>query len=200
MTKKRSQPIIHTYILAAGQSSRFGKTKLTQIFRGLPLVQHSILAAKNACKDRVTLVVGHDANSVIKASGDLADTIILNSNFKKGMGSSISTAVNTSKETADAILIILADQPFVSSFELTMIVDAWSGSSNEIVVSSYDGIESPPILFPKTAYHYLENLNEDFGAKDLIKNNKFNLKKIKIPSAKYDIDTKQDFDFLSKFT
>ena len=197
MTKKTSKPIIHAYILAAGQSSRFGKTKLTQIFRGLPLVQHSILAAKDACIDKVTLVVGHDANSVIRASGDLADTIISNSNFKKGLGSSISTAVSASKETADAILIILGDQPIVSSLDLTIIVDTWSGSSNEIVASSYDGIESPPILFPKRAYQYLENLCEDFGAKDIIKNNKFNLKKIKIPSAKYDIDTPQDFDLLS---
>tara|TARA_B100000927_G_C16425672_1_gene453325 strand:+ start:643 stop:1236 length:594 start_codon:yes stop_codon:yes gene_type:complete len=197
MKKKTSKPIIHTYILAAGQSSRFGKTKLTQIFRGLPLVQHPILAAKSVCKDRVSLIVGHDASSVIKASGDLVDIIISNSNFKKGLGSSISTAVSASKKTADAILIILGDQPFVSAQDLNMILDAWSGSSDEIVASSYDGIEGPPILFPKTTYQYLEDLSEDYGAKYLIKNDEFNLKKIKIPSARYDIDTQQDFDLLN---
>ncbi|MAD91141.1 MAG: hypothetical protein CMQ54_00185 [Gammaproteobacteria bacterium] len=197
MTNKLSKPIIHACVLAAGQSSRFGKTKLTQIFRGLPMVQHALLAAQGACKNRVSLIVGHNADAVIEASGGLADSLILNSNFKNGLGSSIATAVNSTQQIADAVLIILGDQPLVSSQQLKMLIKTWSGSSNEIIASSYSGTEGPPILFPKDSYPSLINLKGELGAKKVMNNIQFSVKKIQLPSAGFDIDTQEDFNNLN---
>ena len=50
-----------TYIivLAAGQSKRYGETKLLEEYDGRPLLQHALAAGQEACPGRECLVTGH---------------------------------------------------------------------------------------------------------------------------------------------
>jgi len=198
MTYTSSIPIIHACVLAAGTSSRFGATKLIQIFRDLPLVQHALLAAQGVCKDRVTLIVGYDADAVVVASARLANSVVLNTEFEKGMGTSIAAAIDACRQNADAILIMLADQPLISAQHLTILMTAWSGSDNEIVASEYDGTIGPPILFPRNAYDRLRGLDGESGAKELLQDGQFDVRSIELPLAGYDVDTRQDLDLLDQ--
>ena len=111
MARPSSKAIIRVCILAAGTSTRYGATKLVQIFRGKPLLQHALLAAAGACADAVTLVVGHDDKAVVAASAGLANNIVLNDAHRLGIGSSIAAGVRANQDDADAILIMLADAP-----------------------------------------------------------------------------------------
>jgi CTP:molybdopterin cytidylyltransferase MocA len=198
MTHQSSIPIIHACVLAAGTSSRFGATKLIQSFRELPLVQHALLAAQSVCKGRVTLIVGHDADAVVDAAARLADTVVLNTEFEKGMGTSISAATASCRQDADAILIMLADQPLVTAQHLTALMDAWSGSDNEIVASEYDGTMGPPILFPRNTYDSLRGLDGGSGAKQLLQDGQFDVRSIEFPLAGRDVDTRRDLDLLDQ--
>ena len=198
MTDQSSKPIIHACVLAAGTSSRFGATKLVQVFRELPLVQHALLAAEGACEGRVSLIVGHDADAVVDASARLANTVVLNAEFEKGMGTSISAATMSCRQDADAILIMLADQPLVTAQHLAALIDAWSGSDNEIVASRYDGANGPPILFPKNAFERLSELDGETGAKPLLQDGQFDVRSIECPLAGRDVDTRRDLDLLDQ--
>ncbi|MDG2107444.1 MAG: nucleotidyltransferase family protein [Woeseiaceae bacterium] len=198
MTYQSSLPVIHACILAAGTSTRFGATKLIQVFRSLPLIQHALIAAQGVCKGRVNLIVGHDSNAVIEASAHLANTIVLNKNFKKGIGTSIAAAADSCRQNADAILIMLADQPLVSTQHLATLIASWSGSENEIVASKYNEITGPPILFPRNTFSHLRKLDGESGAKQLLQNGKFDLRKIELPAAKYDVDTPRELNLLDQ--
>jgi molybdenum cofactor cytidylyltransferase len=184
-----SEPVIHVCVLAAGTSSRFGATKLVQTLRGKPLLQHALIAAKGTCPNRVNLVVGHDQQAVLAASGDLADQIIVNSDYRSGLGTSIAAGVRICRARADAIIVLLADQPLITAEHLKMLIEQWSGAENEIVASSFDATSGPPILFPSGAFDALSRLTGDQGAKSILTNGDFVVRSVEISAAGVDVDT-----------
>jgi molybdenum cofactor cytidylyltransferase len=190
------QPIlnsdIYACVLAAGKSSRFGATKLAQSFRGKPLVQYALTAAREACEGRVLLVVGHDHESVVEASEGLFDKLVVNTQFGEGISTSVSASVRACENDADAIIIILADQPLISAAHIMNVIDTWSGADNEIVATSFDGTACPPMLFPKDAFSALSQLSGDHGAKSLLANEQFVVTCIDFPPARFDIDRPPD--------
>ena len=189
MDYSSSEPVIHVCILAAGTSSRFGATKLVQTLRGKPLLQHALIAANGSCPNRVNLVIGHDPEAVLAASGDLADQIIVNSDYRSGLGTSIAAGVRSCRARADAILILLADQPLITERHLKTLIEQWSGAENEIVVSCFDATSGPPILFPSGAFDALSRLTGDQGAKSVLTNGDFVVRSVKNPAAGVDVDT-----------
>jgi molybdenum cofactor cytidylyltransferase len=192
MSHRSSKPTVRACVLAAGTSSRYGTTKLIQPYQGKPLVQNALLAAKGACKGQVTLVVGHDQEAVIEASNGLFDELIVNRDFQNGIGTSIAAAAKACDQDADAVLIILGDQPLITETHIRNLIDTWSGDENEIISSSFDGITCPPILFPRKAFPALSELQSDNGAKLLLANDDFVVSTIDFPPAGFDIDRPED--------
>ena len=192
MEHRSSQPVVCACVLAAGTSTRFGETKLVRNLHGKPLVQHALLASQGACEGRVTLVVGHDEAAVIAASSGHSDKVIVNCDHQQGIGTSISAGVRECRDGADAILIVLADQPLVTAAHLSQLIDHWSGAADEIITSSFEGVVGPPILFPKKAFDALCELNGDTGAKKILSNNEFHVRSIDFPPAGMDVDTPDD--------
>lgn len=192
MEHRSSQPVVSACVLAAGTSTRFGETKLVRNLHGKPLVQHALLASQGACEGRVTLVVGHDEAAVIAATSGHSDNVIVNHDHQQGIGTSISAGVGECRDGADAILIVLADQPLVTSAHLIELIDHWSGADDEIIASTFDGVVGPPILFPKKAFDALCELSGDTGAKKILSNDEFHVRSIDFPPAGMDVDTPED--------
>lgn len=192
MGQHLSKATVRACVLAAGTSTRFGATKLVRHLRGKPLIQHALLAAQGACIGRVTLVVGHDEDAVVAASAGLGDKIVVNSEHQLGIGTSIAAGIRACRDGADAILIMLADQPLVTTAHLDELIDNWSGADDEIIASSFEGIASPPILFPRNAFDTLCELSGDAGARKILANKEFHVRHINFPPASKDIDTPED--------
>ncbi len=192
MVHRTSNLCIHACVLAAGSSSRFGDSKLVQEYRGRPLIQHALIAARDACPGAVTLVVGHDQKNIISAASEYSDNILVNEQHLDGIGSSISAATLNCKDGADGILILLADQPLITADHLRNIMHTWSDNSDAIVATSFDTTRCPPILFPRNAFESLGNLSGDHGARGLLSSGEFSVASIDFPLAKYDIDTPEN--------
>lgn len=182
--------------MAAGTSTRFGETNLVQHWRGKPLLQRALLAAQGACEGLVTLVIGHDKETVTAASAGLSDNVIVNCDYELGIGTSISAGVRACRKDADAILIILADQPLVTAVHLNELIDTWSGAKTEIVASWFGGIVSPPILFPKSAFGALCDLTGDTGARKLLLDDQFDIRNVDFPPASLDVNTPEELQNL----
>jgi molybdenum cofactor cytidylyltransferase len=198
MANRSSQAVVCACVLAAGTSTRFGETKLVQHLRGKPLVQRALLAAQGACAGLVTLVVGHDKEAVTAASAGLSDNVIVNCDYELGIGTSISAGVRACRKDADAILIILADQPLVTAAHLNELIDTWSGAKTEIVASWFEGIVIPPILFPKSAFDALCDLTGDTGAKKILLDDQFDVRNVEFQPASLDVDTPGDLQNLDQ--
>lgn len=185
-------------VLAAGRSERFGTAKLLADFRGKPLLHHALSAAQHACPGNVCLVVGHNADEIGDAAAGLADHVITNEEYATGIGSSIACGVRACREQADAILIMLADQPLVSSSHLAELVNRWTGDANEIIASRFASVSGPPVLFAGALFDQLEDLHGDVGAREILRRSSSILRTVEFEAAAIDIDTRADLEALTQ--
>lgn len=187
---------IYVAILAAGCSRRFGSTKQITPLDGTPLVRHVVDVARQVCDNRTLIIAGHDWSNVIKAASTDGGFFAINEHFASGMGSSIAMAIRTCRSRADAVLLMLCDQPLITVEHLRSLIDKWSGDENEIVATAFAETVGPPVLFAKGAFADLVALRGDQGANALLHDPRFNLLSVPFADAAVDIDTLKDLDAL----
>lgn len=189
---------IFATVLAAGAATRFGATKQVAELDGVTLVKRAMGAAAAACGDKVLLVVGHDWKVVNAACGPPRGFIVCNDRYQDGLGSSIALATRSVKHVARAIIVLLADQALVSPLHIRSLCNAWSGRGDEIVATEYAGTVGVPALFPSACFGDLMRLQGDNGARRLLSDERFRLRRILFEPAAVDIDTPDDLRRISR--
>lgn len=182
---------VFAVVLAAGTASRFGRSKQLQIIDGSTLVGRAMSTAHDVCGNRALLVVGHDRGRIVDAAGGLG-FVVVNENYEDGIGGSIAAATIAVAHVADALLLTLADQPLVPATHLEALVDEWSGAEYEIVATSFADVLGPPVLFPRGAFTRLSKMTGEVGARSLLGDTAFDVKKVHFADAEIDIDTPDD--------
>lgn len=183
-------------VLAAGLSQRYGRTKLLEDFNGRPLLCHALDAAQTACPGRVCLITGNDRAAIHDAGETHADSVVHNPDFASGIGSSIRSGVRECRERADALLVLLADQPLVTAEHLSTLIETWEGEARAIVASAYSGTTGPPVLFGRAYFEMLAALSGDSGAKSVLRENHATVRTVNCAPAAIDIDTPGDLEAL----
>jgi len=183
---------IRAVVLAAGRSTRFGANKLLAPFGRGPLLRGALAAAADACPGKVVLVTGFDAGRVVEVATPQADIIVHNPDFDHGMGSSIARGVEACRGEADAVIVLLADQPLVTAKHLRAIIANWSGSTGDIVASRYASRLGAPALFGSGLFDELCALQGDRGARDLLRSGRYRVVAVDCEAAAIDIDTRDD--------
>lgn len=187
---------IFVLVLAAGQSQRFGATKLLEEFGGRPLLQHALAASQEACPGNVCLVTGHASEDLAKAAVGLADQIVLNDDYESGIGSSIARGVSHLINDAAAVIILLADQPLITGAHLKEIMKRWKDDPDTIVATHFSGVDGPPVLFGQRFFGQLSKLEGDTGAKQILRAWPDAVRSIDFEPAAVDIDTAGDLEGL----
>lgn len=185
-------------VLAAGQSQRFNGAKLLEVWKGQPLILHALVAAREACPDNVYLITGHDSSAIAEVAGDYANHLIFNSRFEEGIGTSISCAVQTCGGLADAMIILLADQPLITATHVKQIIRVWNSDDARIVASEFSGVLGPPVLFGKGFFKQLDALEGDVGARSILRANAQSVVPVSFEPASIDIDTQADLEALKE--
>ena len=185
---------INVVVLAAGQSERFGTCKLLEHYRGEPLVSRAVRAARDVAPGGVHVVTGYDADDVAAAAE--ADVVVRNHDYADGMGGSIARGVRAARDGADAIIIMLADQPLVDASHLAALIEHWTGDESEIVATRTSRSLGPPVLFGSAAFDALCCLDGDGGAKPVMLDPRFTLREVACDDAAIDIDTRGDLEAL----
>jgi molybdenum cofactor cytidylyltransferase len=179
-------------VLAAGTASRFGSTKQMAEIDGAPLVKKAYDVAAQAIGEDIVLVTGHDWRAVHDACQPFQGFLLFNSDYADGIGTSIAQAVRAIQHAADAVVILLADQVLISTDHVQGLVAAWDGSPNQIVATEYAGIVGAPTLFPAGCFADLGALSSDSGGRQLLSDERFQLRTLIYEAAAVDIDTPDD--------
>ena len=187
-----SQSAIFAVVLAAGSSTRFGRTKQLEQFEGVSLAAGAVRKAESVCGAQSVLVTGKDWQKVADTCAPLAGYFVINTDYEQGLTSSIACGVRAVAERADAILLMLADLPLVTTEHLTNLVNAWAESPRTIVASAFEDTLGPPIVFPKSDFDALMQLSGDRGARPIIDANKERVQAIACEEAAFDIDSPED--------
>lgn len=192
--ESRAKPF--AVVLAAGESRRFGQAKQLAVFAGETLVHRAARVARACCGVNTAIVAGYRAQAVIQSANRQCQFTLINDRYAEGMGSSIALVANTIGRAADALLLLLVDQPLITPGNLRSVISAWSGDAAEIVASSYGGVSGPPILLPSATYPELRRLSGDSGAKALLADRRFTVTRVPLGRAGIDIDTPEDLERL----
>jgi len=179
-------------VLAAGAATRFQTSKQLAMYAGMPLVKRAVRLAEAVCPKRTVLVTGSDWQRVHEAAAPLSGFLVRNEMYAAGMAGSIACGVRTVAAAADAVMILLADQPLISTDYLQQMIDAWDASDQYIIASEYAGNAGPPAIFPARYFGQLAHLEGDVGARSLVREHWQQVITIPCDAAACDIDTMND--------
>ena len=183
---------VFALVLAAGGASRFGSTKQIEQVNGVPLARRAMDTAIKVCGDRTALVVGHEWSAVKNACDLQTSFIIYNDRYNDGIGTSIALGARALRHVADAIIVMLADQPLITTGHIQALIDTWSGIDDEIVATSFADSLGPPVLFPRAYFEDIAALQGDNGGKHLLHDTRFKVSTVRFEAAAVDIDTPND--------
>lgn len=184
-------------ILAAGASKRMGKPKQLLQWGETNLIGHTINTALEVNPKEIMVVLGAHFELIKTEVENSNVTIFNNPHWEKGLGTSIAFAIEhlqTSESNIDGVLIMLCDQPFVTSDFLKTMISDFKADTHQIMATSYgNGKCGVPALFDKTYFSELMALEDDYGAKYLLQKHQLNVETLVPPMDNMDLDTNEDY-------
>jgi molybdenum cofactor cytidylyltransferase len=204
MPKTEKNSLLNSYgiiLLAAGLSARLGKPKQLLIYKGKTLLAHSLQIAIETQLQPIVTVLGANLDTLIESIEPTNTTFVINQEWSEGMASSIRCGMEELLKIAPSIagvIIMVCDQPYVTTKLLTDLVEKHEHSSKPIIASRYNNNMGTPALFDKTIFALLLSLKGDSGAKKIMKSNPDWVETVDFPFGEIDIDTSLDYELLMK--
>jgi molybdenum cofactor cytidylyltransferase len=191
---------IHVVVLAAGASTRFGSTKQLVRVNGRPLMHTVVSRAVELAGHSVTVVLGAHAGELAPLLKHTPASVAVNRDWAEGIASSIRVGMAQVPNTADGVLIALADQAAVTTEDLRRLAGAWRRNVTSIAAAQYAGAVGVPAIFPRWCFRELTDLRGDRGAQQLLQRHTDRLVRLPMPSAELDIDRPEDLLHLDAST
>lgn len=196
-----SESAIGIVVLAAGASSRMGESKQLLRFEGETLLKRAVRTALESGCRPVIVVLGSNADALQKEIEETGALASFNRAWAEGMSSSIRCGLQALDEAAlgkhEAVILMLCDQPLVTSGLLRLMVDAYQSSGASVVASEYEAGEGRtlgvPALFSRALFPELMELRGAEGARRIIKRHATKATIIAAPAAAFDVDTPDDY-------
>lgn len=184
--------------MAAGESQRMKGIKQLLPWKGTTLLGHTINTLKNVQQKFVFVVLGAYQEEIMNAFNlnNEGVSIIENTNWKDGLGSSIACGVKhvlNSDQAFDGFLICLADQPLLDYNYYKTIITEFNSGKKTIVASKYKGKIGVPALFHKTIASELLTLKADYGAKEILSKHATQITVVNPEELVRDIDTNEQY-------
>lgn len=198
---KPSGTIINTYniiILAAGGSSRLGEAKQLLEYDSVGLLQHAVNEAAATNAKAVVVVLGSQSENIAKQIKSKKLVIVQNPEWEEGLASSIRSGINALEAdySADGAILMVCDQPHVTTALLDKLLEEQLFSRKPIVASEYRNTVGTPALFHHSFYPALQNLQGDAGAKKILLQHASEVHRLSFPEGAIDIDTRIDYERL----
>ena len=157
-------------ILAAGGSTRMGgQNKLLQMVDGTSLVQKVVGSALNSNIESVYVILGYQAALIRQCISNKSVNWVENSDWSRGMASSIKSGIEALNTNYDGAMILLGDMPFIEPIMINQLLALYQ--KKKIVVPVKDGRQGNQVLFSSAFFADLKLLGGDKGAKPIIKKN-----------------------------
>jgi molybdenum cofactor cytidylyltransferase len=187
-------------ILAAGASSRLGKSKQLIQYKGENLLSRICKAALQSKAETCLVVLGANARAHREVILYTNLSITENQNWAKGMGNSIKhgLAYLLQSEKPDALIISVCDQPFLESTLFNELIAMHQLHQDKIIASRYNKTLGVPVLFPKNYFDALSKIPDDAGAKEVVHGNRDSVIAIPFEAGAIDIDYPEDLEQLTQ--
>lgn len=187
--------MIWAMILAAGESKRMGKPKLLLPFGEKTIIETVIESVVQSKVEKILVVLGSNREKIEKKIKNFPLEIAVNPNFQSGMLSSIQLGFQTLPENTQAVLVVLGDQPAISSAVIDKIIDAYKRTGKGIVLPVYKNERGHPVLIDMKYRNEVENLSPDIGLRGTVYNHPEDILEVEVETSSIlrDIDDLEDY-------
>jgi len=156
-------------VLAAGASSRMGgSNKLLCEIDGVPMIERAVRAALDSRCAQVVVVTGHQAERIEAALPSGRVNLVRNPDYAAGLAGSLRRGVLSLPVEVDAVLIQLADMPWVGAEHIDRLIAAFDPDDPAIVAPVRGDRRGHPVLWPRRFFRDLCQLGGDAGARELL--------------------------------
>lgn len=182
-------------LLCAGKSTRMGeypRHKLLSDFEGMTLVRRSAYAACRSAATKVYAVTGHRRSEIEEALVGLDIGAVFNPHFPSGIASSIIAGWTAAYATGfDGCLIMLADMPGISNFDLDRLMAVFKAAGGRAIVQAAgQGRRGNPVILPRSLHSAILAMRGDVGARHVMQRSGLPVIEVDIgEGAHIDVDT-----------
>ncbi|CAB1369285.1 NTP transferase domain-containing protein [Denitratisoma oestradiolicum] len=187
-------PRIAALVLAAGRSSRMGeRNKLLCPVAGQPMVRRVVEAALGSRCAQVMVVTGHQAEQVETALAGCPVSRVFNPDYAEGMASSLRAGLQALPRDTEAVLVVLADMPWISAAHLDRLIATFDPARPAILVPEREGRRGNPLLWPRAYFDEMSQLQGDVGARLLLERHADSVRAVRFDTDAIfaDVDTPQ---------
>lgn len=188
--------MISAIVLAAGQATRFGQCKQLMRLGDKTLLEHVLDNVNRSKVDDVVVVLGAHADEIQRQLHFDKERIVINPDFALGMSTSIQSGLRALPAAADAAMIVLGDQPFVTSRTLDLLISEYQQKRPSVVVPTYNGFRGNPVLVDKSLFPEMMEIRGDIGCRAIFGDHPETISKVPVDDlgVVIDIDTMEEFD------
>jgi len=190
---RRTEEFVAGLVLAAGGSSRLGRPKQLLPYGSATLLDH-VLQTARACRfDQLLCVIGGGVSDVLGAVDFEGVQVVENVSYGSGCSSSIAAALQAVDARSDVLVLMLGDQPGVTSSTVETLVAGRGGA--QLAACAYSDGRGHPLAFSREVFGDLASLHGDKAVWKLLDRNADAVVDVTISGpVPRDIDTWEDYE------
>jgi CTP:molybdopterin cytidylyltransferase MocA len=190
--------MIPALVLAAGKSTRMGRTKALLPLGNETFVSRIVRTFRLAGVEDIVVVVGHDAARVSEELSrlDAPPRTIVNADYESGQLSSILAGLRTvDRPGVAAMLMTLVDVPLVSAETVRAVLMRYRTTSAPVVRPVNGARHGHPVLLDRRLFGLLRGADPMSGAKPIVRAHASALGDVEVSDegAFTDIDTPEEY-------
>lgn len=183
-------------VLSAGESQRMGETKQLLRWGATNLLGQTLANLLDSMVTDILVVTGHETDAVTAIAAEMGVKSVVNPDYASGeMLSSLKVALNHLPDKGSAVLVVLADQPMVTTETIDQILlTYWQGASG-IIAPTYRGRRGNPVLIDGQFRAELLSLPQGAAPRLLLERHPDSLFLVEVntPTVLQDIDTPEQY-------
>jgi molybdenum cofactor cytidylyltransferase len=183
-------------ILAAGSSSRMGRSKQLLEIDNTSLLRKTVLTALACGIKNNYVVLGANVEAHRKTINDLPIQMVINNEWNNGMGRSLKKGLDvatTSSPVLEGVTVLVCDQPMLTSQHLNNILQQYLDTQKGIVASQYAQTIGVPAFFSKQFFERLNAMGDQHGAKKIIEKYPEAVQTVDFSGGEIDLDKIEDY-------
>jgi molybdenum cofactor cytidylyltransferase len=188
---------IAAIVLAAGQSRRMGRPKLTLPWGNRTVIEQVITTLLEAGISEIVVVSGGYRELLEEVLATYPVSMIYNPIYQQSeMTESLKTGIQELSETTQAFLVVLGDQPSIDADVIRQVVARYQEERPQLVIPSYNMRRGHPWLVDRSLWNDLLSLNPEETMRDFLNRNQKGIRYqvVDNPEILMDIDTPEDYD------
>jgi len=161
--------MVSSILLAAGKSRRMDRPKQLMPWGQSTMLEQTIDNLLGSAVNEVIVVVGHKAEEVRKTIGTKPVKVAVNPDYEQGMSTSIVAGLSLIDSQAQAVMLVLGDQPLIDIQTINRLIDEFYDCDKGITIPTYHGKRGHPVIFAMKYKEELLGLKGDIGGRQIIK-------------------------------